>query len=63
MHTGQAVERDGDWSGATVNLAARVSAAAAGDEALLTATTNTAAGEEASPDVPGRPLSQRQWQS
>jgi class 3 adenylate cyclase len=30
MHTGPAVERGGDWFGATVNLAARVSAAAAG---------------------------------
>jgi class 3 adenylate cyclase len=37
MHTGSAVERDGDWFGATVNLAARVSAAASGGEALLTA--------------------------
>jgi class 3 adenylate cyclase len=47
MHTGPAVGRDGDWFGATVNLAARVSAAAAGGEALLTATTRTAAGEVA----------------
>ena len=30
MHTGPAVERERDWFGATVNLAARVSAAAAG---------------------------------
>jgi adenylate cyclase len=45
MHTGSAVERDGDWFGATVNLAARVSAAAAGGEALLTATTRAAAGQ------------------
>ena len=30
MHTGSAVERDGDWFGTTVNLAARVSAAASG---------------------------------
>jgi class 3 adenylate cyclase len=36
MHTGPAVEREGDWFGATVNLAARVSAAASGGEALLT---------------------------
>ena len=46
MHTGPAVEREGDWFGATVNLAARVSAAAGG-EALLTAATKTAAGEVA----------------
>src|SRR5829696_3803050 len=45
MHTGPAVERDGDWFGATVNLAARVSAAAAGGEALLTAATRDAAGQ------------------
>ena len=41
MHTGPAVEREGDWFGATVNLAARVSAAAAGGEALLTAATRS----------------------
>jgi adenylate cyclase len=45
MHTGPAVEREGDWFGATVNLAARVSAAAAGGEALLTAATRDAAGQ------------------
>ena len=45
MHTGSAVERDGDWFGATVNLAARVSAAAAGGEVLLTAATQAAACE------------------
>jgi adenylate cyclase len=45
MHTGPAVEREGDWFGATVNLAARVSAAAAGGEALVTAATRDAAGQ------------------
>jgi adenylate cyclase len=45
MHTGPAVERERDWFGATVNLAARVSAVAAGGEALLTATTRAAAGQ------------------
>jgi adenylate cyclase len=45
MHTGPAVEREGDWFGATVNLAARVSAAAAGGDALLTAATRTTAGD------------------
>lgn len=39
MHHGPAVERDGDFFGATVNLAARVSAAAVGGEVLLTAAT------------------------
>ena len=44
MHTGPAVARDGDWFGATVNLAARVAAAAEGGELLLTEATRTAAG-------------------
>jgi adenylate cyclase len=39
LHHGPAVERDGDYFGATVNLAARVSAAATGGEVLLTAQT------------------------
>jgi adenylate cyclase len=45
MHTGPAVERDGDWFGATVNLAARVSAAVPGGEVLLTAVTRDVAGQ------------------
>jgi len=44
MHTGPAVERDGDWFGTTVNVAARVSGVAAGGEVLLTAETRDAAG-------------------
>lgn len=44
MSTGHAVERDGDWFGATVNVAARVSAAAGGGEVLLTEATRLAAG-------------------
>ncbi len=39
LHHGPAVERDGDFFGATVNLAARVSARAVGGEVLLTAQT------------------------
>ena len=39
LHHGPAVERDGDYFGAAVNLAARVSAAAAGGEVLMTAHT------------------------
>lgn len=54
MHTGPAVERGGDWFGATVNLAARVSAAAAGGEVLLTAATRAACG-----DVEGVELCER----
>lgn len=44
MHFGSAVERDGDWFGAAVNLAARVSAAAGGGDVLLTEATREAAG-------------------
>ncbi len=39
LHHGPALERDGDYFGASVNLAARVSAAAAGGEVLVTGTT------------------------
>jgi adenylate cyclase len=39
MHHGPAIERNGDYLGASVNLAARVSAAASGGEVLLTAQT------------------------
>jgi adenylate cyclase len=44
MHTGPAIERDRDWFGATVNLAARVSSEASGSEVLLTDATREAAG-------------------
>ena len=37
LHHGPAIERDGDYFGATVNLAARVAAVAIGGEVLLTA--------------------------
>jgi adenylate cyclase len=43
MHTGSAVERDGDWFGSTVNLAARVAGVASGGEVVLTAATREAA--------------------
>jgi class 3 adenylate cyclase/YHS domain-containing protein len=39
MHHGPAIERDGDFFGAAVNLAARVSATAAAGEVLMTAAT------------------------
>jgi class 3 adenylate cyclase/YHS domain-containing protein len=39
LHHGPAIERDGDYFGGTVNLAARVSAAATGGEVLLTGQT------------------------
>lgn len=44
MHTGPAVARDGDWFGATVNLASRVSNRARAGEALATRATREAAG-------------------
>jgi adenylate cyclase len=45
LHHGPAVERDGDYFGATVNLAARVSGQAVGGEVLLTAETAALAGD------------------
>jgi adenylate cyclase len=44
MHTGRAVERDGDYFGSAVNLAARVSGVASGGEVLLTEATADGAG-------------------
>ena len=44
MDHGPAVERDGDYFGAAVNLAARVSGVASGGEVLLTASTGGLAG-------------------
>ena len=39
VHSGSAVQRDGDWYGATVNVAARVADAAGAGEILLSLTT------------------------
>jgi adenylate cyclase len=44
MHTGPAVNRDGDWFGAAVNLAARVAEAAQPGEILMTGASHKAAG-------------------
>ena len=44
MHTGTAVERQGDWFGSAVNLAVRVADAAGAGEALLSASTRDAVG-------------------
>lgn len=43
VHTGSAVERDNDWFGAAVNVAARVCALAAGHELLITSAVAEAA--------------------
>jgi YHS domain-containing protein len=45
MHHGPAIAREGDWFGATVNLAARVAAAAAGGEVLVTGAVRDRVGE------------------
>jgi adenylate cyclase len=45
LHHGNAIERDGDYFGATVNLAARVSGIATGGEVLVTAQTAALAPE------------------
>lgn len=45
VHTGSAVERDGDWFGSAVNTAARVVALAEGGHVLVTEATRIAAGE------------------
>ena len=45
LHHGTAVERDGDYFGATVNLAARVSGLASGGDVLLTGQTAALAPE------------------
>jgi len=45
MHHGPAIEREGDWFGATVNLAARVAAMAGASEVLVTAAVRDHAGE------------------
>jgi adenylate cyclase len=42
MHTGPAVERDGDWYGAAVNLAARLCQAARPGEVLVSDATSAA---------------------
>ena len=44
MHTGPAVERDGDWYGAAVNLASRLCQAAGPGEVLVSEATSTAGG-------------------
>jgi adenylate cyclase len=50
-HTGRAVERGGDWFGAAVNLASRVTDAARGGELLVTEATLAAAGDVRGVDV------------
>jgi adenylate cyclase len=56
LHTGPAVQRNGDWFGGTVNLAARISGQAAGGEALLSGTSAAAAGAPHGGAVSGVPM-------
>ncbi|MGI8460783.1 MAG: adenylate/guanylate cyclase domain-containing protein [Solirubrobacterales bacterium] len=44
MHTGAAVERQGDWFGSAVNIAARIAALASSGEVLLSEATAESAG-------------------
>jgi adenylate cyclase len=48
VHTGFAVERGGDWWGATVNIASRVATAAEAGQLLITEATKTAAAPDLS---------------
>jgi adenylate cyclase len=50
IHTGPAVERDGDWWGTTVNIAARIASEAQAGQLLITEATMAATGER----VPAR---------
>ncbi|MGI8710014.1 MAG: adenylate/guanylate cyclase domain-containing protein [Acidimicrobiales bacterium] len=51
IHHGPAIERDGDWFGATVNLAARVAAQAQGGQTLATSAIADVARAQAVPIV------------
>jgi adenylate cyclase len=54
IHSGQAVAREGDWWGCTVNIAARVAAAAAAGQLLITDATRRAAGGRCPVSLRGR---------
>ena len=56
LHTGPAVQRNGDWFGGAVNLAARISGQAAGGEVLLGWTTAAAAGAPHGGTISGVPM-------
>jgi adenylate cyclase len=61
LNTGPAAARDGDWFGAAVNLAARVTSHAAGGEVLVTEATQHASGEL--PSVEWEPLGDHQFRN
>jgi class 3 adenylate cyclase len=56
MHTGPAVSREGDWYGATVNVAARLCSAAGGGQVLVSETTCSSAGRVRNVDLADREL-------
>jgi class 3 adenylate cyclase len=56
VHTGTAVEREGDWYGAGVNVAARLCSAAGGGEVLVSESTRSAAGPVPEVDLGSRTL-------
>src|SRR3954463_10015099 len=56
VNTGTAVDREGDWYGAGVNVAARLCAAAGGGEGLGSEDTHEAAAPRRLGDLGGRPL-------
>ena len=56
MHTGPAVCREGDWYGTTVNVSARLCAAAGGGEMLVSEATSVAAGRIRKVDLGERRL-------
>lgn len=58
VHTGAAVERDGDWFGGAVNVAARIVGVAEEREVLVTAATRAAAAERL-PDLEFLPAGAR----
>lgn len=62
VHTGPAVERSSDWFGAAVNLASRVSGAAAAGDVLATAATRDAA-SSALPTLEFRYLGSRRFKN
>ena len=54
VHTGAAVMRGCDWYGGAVNVAARLAAEAAPNEALVSAATREAAGGAGTPPLAAR---------
>jgi class 3 adenylate cyclase len=56
IHTGPALESEGDWYGGTVNMAARLCAVAPGGEVLVSEATRAAAGSAVGAEYSEREL-------